>query len=130
MESCTVGLQTFSIRSAFWVLSSAETASRITVALEVTAGEDGEPETIQGLPVAGAVMSTHEPVVAEIVAPPDLTAQWTWFVTPLVTLAKMRRTDPGMRLKPKLGWPIATEMPLETGAGVIVTDAEFELAAM
>ena len=77
MESCTVGLQTVSIRSAFCVLSSTETASRITVALEETAEEDDAPEAMHGLPVAGAVTSIQDPVLAEIVAFPDLTDQLT-----------------------------------------------------
>ncbi len=51
-------------------------------------------------PVAGAVTSIHEPEPEEISAEPDFTVQVTWFVFPLVTVAKIRRVEPGMTLKP------------------------------
>jgi len=57
----------------------------------------------QLLPVDGAVTSTQFPVGEESVAPP-VAVQLTALVTPLVTVAKMRRTLPGNILKPKVGW--------------------------
>jgi hypothetical protein len=63
----------------------------------------------QLLPVEGAVTSTQLPVVEEIVAPP-VTDQATPFVTPFVTVAKMRRKLPANTLKPYAGWVMAMEM--------------------
>ena len=53
-----------------------------------------------------------------------MTDQATWFVVPFVTVAKIRRVDPGITLNPKSGCVILTEMEgvLEvTGGGVVVT---------
>jgi hypothetical protein len=75
-------------------------------------------------------------VVEEISAEPAFTDQVIWFDVPLVTVAKTRRAEPGIRLKPYSGWliPIATAglLPDEEegpdgcdepvpGGGVVVT---------
>jgi hypothetical protein len=82
----------------------------------------------QLLPAAGAVTSTQLPVVAESVAPP-FTDQFTPFVTPLVTVAKMRRTLPGNTLKPNVGCVMAIAVGLPLCAPFTVSETLAELLA-
>jgi hypothetical protein len=52
-------------------------------------------------PVVGAVTSIHEPESEEIWADPDFTIQVTGeLALPFVTVAKMRRVEPGITLNP------------------------------
>jgi hypothetical protein len=57
----------------------------------------------QLLPLEGAVTSIHEPVVLERVAEPAVNDQLTPLVVPFLTVAKIRRVEPGITLKPYLG---------------------------
>ena len=54
----------------------------------------------QLLPLVGAVTSIHDPVVLERVAEPAVNDQLTPFVVPFLTVAKTRRVEPGITLKP------------------------------
>ena len=71
------------------------------------------PEIEHDDPLAGAVTSTQAPEVDEILPEPDFTDQTTWLVVPFVTVAKMRRVEPGITLKPKSGWPMLIDMGFE-----------------
>jgi hypothetical protein len=123
-------LQTLNAISAVFDPSSTEVASIVNRVAEVTAYFALVPVIEQEDPVAGAVTSIHEPELEEICAEPDFTVQATWFVLPLVTVAKIRRVEPGMTLNPysgcateietEDGWTVDGGVPL-TGRGVVVT---------
>ncbi len=72
----------------------------------------------------GAVKSTQEPVVAEIVAAPPFTDQLILSVVPFVTVANTRRTEPGSTLNPYGGCAIDIEIG---GAEVVVVELAFEV---
>jgi hypothetical protein len=83
-----------------FVVSSTEVAVTVNWVDDATVYCELEPLIWQELPLAGAVTSTHDPLVEEIVPDPDVTAHVTWFVVPFVTFAKTRRVDPGITLNP------------------------------
>jgi hypothetical protein len=57
----------------------------------------------QLLPLGGAVTSIHNPVVPERVADPEVNDQLTPLLVPFFTVAKTRRVEPGITLKPYVG---------------------------
>jgi hypothetical protein len=77
------------------------------------------------LPVEGAVISIHDPLVADSVPDPDFSVHSTWFVLPLATVAKILRVEPGITLNPNSGWPTAIETLVVEE--FTVSEAVFEL---
>lgn len=102
------------VTSAVLVPSSTDVASMVNCVAELTPYCALVPVTEQEDPVTGAVTSIHEPELEDICALPDFTAQVAWFVVPFATLAKMRRIEFGITLKPYGGCP----MLIDTAGGV------------
>jgi hypothetical protein len=72
------------------------------------------------VPFGPAVTSTHGPLVELSVAEPDLTRHVTPFDVPFVTVAKMRRSELGITLKPNPGWAIEIPTgPATTSVGLL-----------